>query len=200
MKTSFKTFAAAFSTRAQNSSESRDASARIDESRYLETQSDKDKRNMQRNDTHARYDAALASISDEAKKVAHQLDLDVSRIVAMSREAKKRLMLMLDAIARNSRVNDRAIDALMQYLVAKDSHSFTLREFQREAQHETTTQAQYARTMFVQLCDATLSESKSRVTLDASADTIYSRLRAIYARSDASADAARDATEASVDA
>lgn len=94
-------------------------------------------------DTHERFNNALSSMSDKAMNCISKYAVDAEKLAEQSRELKKRSIAILEALANNKRVDDRALDAVLQRLAAKHDASLNLVQIQREMQHETTTQAQY---------------------------------------------------------
>lgn len=129
--------------------------------------------------THERYSEALANMSEKALASLNKYKVDASALAIQSRELKKRSIAILEALANKTRVNDRALDAVLQYIVAKDAASMTLLQVQNQMQHETTTQAQYFKTcaMFFNFANY----SKSEKTINFNKDAIVLReLIAIY--------------------
>jgi len=100
--------------------------------------------------THANFDMKLAEMSDAAIKYAlEQLGAaKASEIESQSRELKKRTVAILEAVGNGSELSDRALDAVIQFIVAKNAERLTTMDMQREAQHQTPTQANYMKTAF----------------------------------------------------
>lgn len=178
----FKTYHSTFANVLSNTAASHLEARAQAETKFADSQAQADKRAMQRHNTHAIYDTRVAALDDSALKVAHQLDIKPEVIATQSREFKKRLVICMNAVASGTRVSaDRPIDALMQFLVAKDRTDFTLREFQREARHETKTQAGYAKRFFTVLgCVESYDRTTGTVQMSADRDTIFNRLLRVY--------------------
>lgn len=129
--------------------------------------------------THERYTEALANMSEKALASLSKYKVDAAALAAQSRELKKRSIAILEALATKQRVNDRALDAVLQYIVAKDAASMTLEQVRAQMQHETTTQAQYFKTCAIFFNFA--NYSKSEKTINFNKDAIVLReLIAIY--------------------
>lgn len=129
--------------------------------------------------THERYTEALASMSEKALASLSKYKVDASALASQSRELKKRSIAILEALATKQRVNDRALDAVLQYIVAKDAAAMTLEQVRSQMQHETTTQAQYFKTCAIFFNFA--NYSKSEKTINFNKDAIVLReLIAIY--------------------
>lgn len=129
--------------------------------------------------THERYSEALANMSEKALASLNKYKVDASALATQSRELKKRSIAILEALASKQKVNDRALDAVLQYIVAKDAASMTLLQVQNQMQHETTTQAQYFKTCAIFFNFA--NYSKSEKTINFNKDAIVLReLIAIY--------------------
>lgn len=129
--------------------------------------------------THERYTEALSNMSEKALASLNKYKIDASELAKQSRELKKRSIAILEALANKQRVNDRALDAVLQYIVAKDAASMSLMQVQNQMQHETTTQAQYFKTCAMFFNFATYS--KSEKTINFNKDAIVLReLIAIY--------------------
>jgi hypothetical protein len=116
--------------------------------------------------THERYSNALASMSEKALAVLNKYKVDAAELATQSRELKKRSIKILEALANNKRVDDRALDAVLQYIVAKDAVSMTLDQVQHQMNHETLTQAQYFKTCAVFFNFATYSKSEKLIVLN----------------------------------
>jgi hypothetical protein len=133
-----------------------------------------------RADTHERYTNALSSMSDKALSILSKYKVDAEALASQSRELKKRSVAILEALANNQKVNDRALDAVLQYIVSKNAASMTLLQVQHEMQHETTTQAQYFKTCAIFFKFATYSKSEKKIDLNSDAAVLRDLLK-IYA-------------------
>lgn len=129
--------------------------------------------------THERYNEALASMSSEALQQLAKLKVDATALAAQSRELKKRSIAIVEAIAHSKRVDDRALDALLQRLAAKRDSKLSLEQIKREMQHETTTQAQYFKTCALFFSFAQYSKSEKELSFDYNASVLAS-LMSIY--------------------
>lgn len=116
-------------------------------SAQLEQHDDEDtKKEYQRTMTHAIYDAKLSGMSEQAAKfVVEQLSVDASKIVAQSRELKKRTIAAAESAASGAPAKDKALRAFIAAL--KKRKTFTLEQLASIMQHNTTTQASYLKTM-----------------------------------------------------
>lgn len=130
--------------------------------------------------THERYSAALSDMSEAALKLITRYSVDAEALSKQARELKKRSIAILEAIASKQKVNDRALDAVLQFIVAKDVAAMTLDQVQHQMQHQTTTQAQYFKTCAVFFNFATYSKSEKTITLNKEA-RILKDLLALYA-------------------
>jgi hypothetical protein len=100
-----------------------------------------------RHATHARYDERVAGMTDAAVAVAFRFGMTAENVNAQSREYKKRIIGICEAIASGSRSRiDNAADAMIQAMIASDAESFSLDYLAKQANHETTAQAGYMRT------------------------------------------------------
>ena len=130
--------------------------------------------------THERYNEALASMSEKALASLNKYKVDADALSKQARELKKRSIAILEALASNQKVNDRALDAVLQFIVAKDAASMTLEQVRHEMHHETTTQAQYFKTCALFFNFATYSKSDKSVTFNKDAIVLRDLLK-IYA-------------------
>jgi hypothetical protein len=129
--------------------------------------------------THERYTEALSNMSEKALQSLNKYKVNASELASQSRELKKRSIAILEALATKQRVNDRALDAVLQYIVAKDAAAMSLEAVRTQMQHETTTQAQYFKTCAIFFNFA--SYSKSEKTINFNKDALVLReLIAIY--------------------
>lgn len=129
--------------------------------------------------THERYTEALSNMSEKALASLNKYKVDVAALATQSRELKKRSIAILEALSSKQRVNDRALDAVLQYIVQHDAASMTLEQVRHQMQHETTTQAQYFKTCAIFFNFA--NYSKSEKTINFNKDAIVLRdLIAIY--------------------
>lgn len=130
--------------------------------------------------THERYNEALASMSEKALASLNKYKVDADALSKQARELKKRSIAILEALASNQKVNDRALDAVLQFIVAKDAASMTLEQVRHEMSHETLTQAQYFKTCALFFNFATYSKSEKAVTFNKDAHVLRDLLK-IYA-------------------
>lgn len=130
----------------------RDMQASIKEdqaSKVLAAQSadekDEFEKNRKRAETHELYNNKLAEMSVQALNyMSTKLKfVDAEELATKSRELKKRAIKIIEALAHSKRVDDKALDAVMQRLAEKNDITLTLQQIQKEMLHETTTQAQY---------------------------------------------------------
>lgn len=136
---------------------------------------------MKRAATHERYNDALASMSDKAIQTMLKLKIDSVALAAQSRELKKRSIAILEALASDSSVTDRALDAVLQRLAAKRDSKLTLVQIQREMSHETTTQAQYFKTCALFFNFAQYNKADKEVSFDYDAQVLKSLMN-IYSK------------------
>jgi hypothetical protein len=129
--------------------------------------------------THERYTEALSNMSEKALASLSKYKVDAAQLSEQSRELKKRSIAILEAIANKQKVNDRALDAVLQFIVAKDAVSMTLEQVRAQMQHETTTQAQYFKTCAIFFNFATYSKSEKTINLNKDA-VVLKELIAIY--------------------
>lgn len=102
-----------------------------------------------RAETHETYNSKLSEMSAQALNyLATKLKfVDVHALATVhSRELKKRSIKIIEALAHNKRVDDKALDAVLQRLAYKKDLTLSLAQIQKEMLHETTTQAQYFKT------------------------------------------------------
>jgi hypothetical protein len=126
--------------------------ANVAEGLNAETESKKAKRHA----THARYDAKVAGMTDAGITVALRFGMTPDIINEQSREYKKRLIGICEAIAANNRgLLDNAADAMLCAMVDGTADEYSLAYLQHQAQHEGTTQAGYMRTALTMLGCAT---------------------------------------------
>lgn len=130
-------------------------------------------------DTHSRYTEALSNMSEKALASLSSYKIDAKTLAEQSRELKKRSIAILEALATKQRVNDRALDAVLQFIVAKDAASMTLEQVRAQMQHETTTQAQYFKTCAIFFNFAQYSKSEKTISFDKNAK-VLKELIAIY--------------------
>ena len=130
-------------------------------------------------DTHSRYTEALSNMSEKALASLSTYKVDAKVLSEQSRELKKRSIAILEALATKQRVNDRALDAVLQFIVAKDAASMTLEQVRAQMQHETTTQAQYFKTCAIFFNFAQYSKSEKTISFDKNAK-VLKELIAIY--------------------
>lgn len=129
--------------------------------------------------THERYTEALSNMSDKALQSLNKYKINASELAAQSRELKKRSIAILEALVNKTRVNDRALDAVLQYIVAKDAAAMTLEQVRSQMQHETTTQAQYFKTCAMFFHFATYSKSEKTINFNKDA-LVLRELIALY--------------------
>lgn len=129
--------------------------------------------------THERYSEALSNMSEKALAALSKYKVDAAALATQSRELKKRSIAILEAIANNQKVNDRALDAVLQYIVAKDAASMTLEQVRAQMQHETTTQAQYFKTCAIFFNFAQYSKSEKTINFNKES-TVLKALISIY--------------------
>lgn len=151
----------------------RDMQASIKEdqaSKVLAAQSQDEKeefeKNRKRAETHELYNSKLAEMSVQALNYMSTklkfVDADV--LATQSRELKKRSIKIIEALAHSKRVDDKALDAVMQRLAEKNDITLTLQQIQKEMLHETTTQAQYFKTCAEFFNFASYSKSDKTLT------------------------------------
>lgn len=129
--------------------------------------------------THARYAEALSNMSEKALASLSTYKVNAEALAEQSRELKKRSIAILEALANKQRVNDRALDAVLQYIVAKDASSMTLEQVRAQMQHETLTQAQYFKTCAIFFNFAQYSKSEKTISFNKDAK-VLKELIAIY--------------------
>lgn len=129
---------------------------------YAETSAAAAKRAASTLKAHAHYSEALSKLDDAAIAYALTLRADAADVLcAASREAKKRAVDVLNAIAhkRTMRADTRAAFAL--FAAKSERDAFRVSEVQREMQHDTTTQALYL-TRFLCMFDAAQYDSEAK--------------------------------------
>lgn len=147
---------------------------------FEETRDTDIKRAQQRSATHARYDAKLSELSDDALAVCYTFKLDAVSIVSQSRELKKRLMSALNAIALNDKNKlDKALLNALSVCVVNDAESITVSALQSAMSHETNTQANYFKRFCEFLDIASYEKSAQRLTFKADS-AFYKRLIALF--------------------
>ena len=129
--------------------------------------------------THEKYATALSEMSEKALAALNTYKVEASELATQSRELKKRSIAILEALATKQRVKDTALDAVLQYIVAKDAVSMTLEQIRHQMQHKTTTQAQYFKTCAIFFNFATYSKSEKTVIFNKDA-RIFKDLTALY--------------------
>lgn len=134
--------------------------------------------------THERYSEALATMSDKALSILSKYKVDAEALSTQSRELKKRSIAILEALATKQHVNDVALDAVLQFIVAKDASAMTLEQVRHQMQHKTTTQAQYFKTCAMFFNFATYSKSEKTINLNKDA-AVLRDLLAIYTHAEA---------------
>lgn len=130
--------------------------------------------------THERYNSALSNMTEKALQTMLKLKVDQTALVAQSRELKKRSIAILEALAHNQRVDDRALDSVLQRLASKRDSKLTLTQVQREMQHETTTQAAYFKTCAMFYNFATYNKTDKEIVFNYDAQ-VLKQLLTIYA-------------------
>lgn len=123
------------------------------------------KKSMQRAATHELYNDKLSGMSEKALAVLAKYKVDPKALSEQSRELKKRSIKILEALASSQKVDDRALDAVLQFIESKKSDVLTLEVIRRQMDHETTTQAQYFKTCAIFFGFATYSKSEKELTL-----------------------------------
>lgn len=137
------------------------------------------KAQFQRAATHEKYNALLADMSDKAVQAMNKYKLSAEDLSKQSREAKKRTIAILEAVANNTFAKDKAFDAIMQVIVAKNPQKMTIDKIQHEMQHKTDTQASYFK-RFAEFCKfAQYSVSTKELTFNYEAQ-IMKDLLSIY--------------------
>lgn len=129
--------------------------------------------------THERYSEALSKMSEKALASLSKYKINAEELATQSRELKKRSIAILEALATKQRVQDRALDAVLQYIVAKDAAAMSLEAVRAQMMHETTTQAQYFKTCAIFFHFATYSKSDKVINFKKDA-TVLKELIAIY--------------------
>lgn len=150
-----------------------------EEHRALHEQSgDKaEKRKAQWHTTHGTYNGRVAGMTDGALAVAVKYGMTAEKVNAASREYKKRLIALCEAIASGTRPRDNAADAMLAYIFETGADSVSLEVLQREARHETQAQAGYFRTALALLGGAEKTKGAMIVKHDA---PIMRALGALY--------------------
>lgn len=123
------------------------------------------KKAMQRAATHELYNDKLSDMSERALSILAKYKVDPAKLSEQSRELKKRSIKILEALATSQKVDDRALDAVLQFIESKKSDVLTLEVIRRQMDHETTTQAQYFKTCAMFFGFATYSKSEKELTL-----------------------------------
>lgn len=166
-----------FINAAQNFAETKNAA--LQKSEIAETIEEKNSfaKTAKTAQTHERYNDALASMSEKALASLSKYKVDAEALSKQARELKKRSIAILEALATQTRVNDRALDAVLNYIVAKNAASMTLEQVRHEMQHETTTQAQYFKTCAVFFNFAQYSKSDKSVTFNKEAHVLRDLLK-----------------------
>ncbi len=116
------------------------------------------------NETHEAYNERLSSMSEKALALVSTLKIDADSLALQSRELKKRSCAILEALASASKVDDNALDAILERLATKKDAVMTLDQIKREMNHSTTTQAQYFKTCALFFDFATYSKSEKALT------------------------------------
>jgi hypothetical protein len=129
--------------------------------------------------THERYSEALSKMSEKALASLNKYKIDAKTLAEQSRELKKRSIAILEALANKQKVNDRALDAVLQYIVKNDAAAMTLEQVRFQMQHETTTQAQYFKTCAIFFNFANYSKAEKTINFNKDA-TVLKELIAIY--------------------
>lgn len=132
-----------------------------------------------RSATHERFNEALANMSEKALAALSKYKVDASALAQQSRELKKRSIAILEALAHSQRVDDKALDAVLQRLAAKDDHTLTIAQIQREMMHETDTQASYFKNCALFYKFAQYSKADKSLSFDYSA-AVLRDLIALY--------------------
>lgn len=180
MATKIELFKAALIEAAQNESVVKEQAKAMLESAENDADKIENKKVMQRAATHERYNEALAGMSEKALQQAVKYKVDAQAIANQSRELKKRSIAILEALATESRCNDRALDAILQRLAAKRDDKLTVSQIQREMQHKTNTQAGYFKTCAVFYNIASYSKADQTVVFNYDS-AMMKALLAIYA-------------------
>lgn len=134
--------------------------------------------------THEKYNTALAEMSDKALAMLSKYKLSAEELSKTSRECKKRAIAILEALAHSQRVNDRALDAVLQYIDYKKCDAMSLSQVQAQMNHQTDTQAQYFKTCAIFFKFATYSKSDKTLNLKRDANVLRDLL-ALYSTSSA---------------
>ncbi len=134
--------------------------------------------------THERYTEALSNMSEKALTLLAKYKVSADDLSKQSRELKKRSIAILEALATSQHVNDRALDAVLQFIAHKDAASMTLEQVRHEMQHETTTQAQYFKTCAIFFNFATYSKADKMLSFNKE-NAVFRDLMKIYAKADA---------------
>lgn len=135
--------------------------------------------------THERYNEALASMSEKALASLSKYKIDADALSKQARELKKRSIAILEALANNSKVNDRALDAVLQFIVAKDAASMTLEQVRHEMSHETLTQAQYFKTCALFFNFAQYSKAEKSISFNKDAAVLRDLIKIYTVKSEA---------------
>lgn len=135
--------------------------------------------------THEKYNEALANMSEKALAILNKYKVDAEALSKQSRELKKRSIAILEALAHSQRVNDRALDAVLQYIEFKKCDAMSLSQVQAQMNHITDTQAQYFKTCATFFKFATYSKSDKTLNLKRDANVLRDLL-ALYSTASAS--------------
>lgn len=141
-------------------------------------------------ETHETYNTKLSEMSVQALNyLATKLKfVDVHALATLhSRELKKRSIKIIEALAHSKRVDDRALDNVLQRLAAKKDLTLSLQQIQKEMQHETTTQAQYFKTCAEFFHFASYSKSSKELTFKHDAFVLVELMK-LYSIEEAKAD------------
>jgi hypothetical protein len=138
------------------------------------------KKNMQRAATHERFNEALRDMSEAGHKALAKYKVDAEALAKQSRELKKRSIAILEALGSQAHVNDRALDAVLQFIVEKNPAVVTLEQVRKQMQHETTTQAQYFKTCAIFFKFGDYSKSEKQLILKSDAPVLRDLLK-LYA-------------------
>lgn len=122
--------------------------------------------------THEKYSEALSNMTEKALASLAKYKIDAQSLATQSRELKKRSIAILEALAHKKTVNDRALDAVLQYIVKHDAASMTLEQVRHQMQHETTTQAQYFKSCALFFNFATYSKSEKTINFNKDASVL----------------------------
>lgn len=181
----FKTFNAAFIAEFAARAEHYNTRFAALSETFAVSQNDDDKAAMQKALCYSQSFSKLATLDAARIEILHALKIDAALIDKARdvRETVKRVCLILDALANNTRVKDKALHAVLSFIVAKSLDTVTNAQCMREAQHDTTRQADAMLNVF-ESTNCILSKTKidkvKSYALNVTDDNLLTRLLTIY--------------------